>query len=414
MTRLLLLPLALAFLAPACQAEPTQAPGGDGPAELRVTGGDGQNGLGGVKLSDSLELRVLDEHGRPLNGVAVEWQTVEGHGDLVAQRTLTDGAGFARNSWTPGPASGDQLVEASVGDLSASFAATAADPVVGRRYTGREGYVEYEPGDLPVIISAPHGGWLRPDEIPDRSYGAFVTDANTYQLAGKIADALEARVGARPHLISLTLQRRKLDANRAIEEAAQESVYAEQAWHEYHDLIDLAKRTVTEAHGEGFYMDVHGHGHEIQMLELGYLLRSSDLERSDAELEAEGFADRTSVRTLADTSPHGFVEILRGATSLGALYQEEGYPSVPGPLHKDPGGAPYFSGGYNTRRHGSIGGGPISGFQLEANRHGVRDSEENRRAFAEATAAVLERFFEAHNGVSLTALAEAGATASAP
>ena len=36
-----------------------------------------------------------------------------------------------------------------------------------------ESYVEYRPGTLNVILSAPHGGSLRPDSIPDRSIGCW-------------------------------------------------------------------------------------------------------------------------------------------------------------------------------------------------------------------------------------------------
>ena len=47
-------------------------------------------------------------------------------------------------------------------------------------YYGREEYIEYHPGNIPIILSVPHGGWLIPDEIPDRTYGTMVTDDNTY------------------------------------------------------------------------------------------------------------------------------------------------------------------------------------------------------------------------------------------
>ena len=38
-------------------------------------------------------------------------------------------------------------------------------------YFGREKYIEYHSGSLPIILSAPHGGWIDPPEISDRTQG---------------------------------------------------------------------------------------------------------------------------------------------------------------------------------------------------------------------------------------------------
>ena len=35
--------------------------------------------------------------------------------------------------------------------------------------------VEYIPGDGPVVISAPHGGYQQPEEIPDKVFLQVVT-----------------------------------------------------------------------------------------------------------------------------------------------------------------------------------------------------------------------------------------------
>ena len=37
-------------------------------------------------------------------------------------------------------------------------------------------YIEYIPGTLNIILSAPHGGGLQPDEIPDRDAGCWDDD----------------------------------------------------------------------------------------------------------------------------------------------------------------------------------------------------------------------------------------------
>ena len=56
-------------------------------------------------------------------------------------------------------------------------------------YFGRNKYIEFHPGSLPIIISAPHGGDLIPSEIPDRTYGTMVTDSNTKELTLAIKNA---------------------------------------------------------------------------------------------------------------------------------------------------------------------------------------------------------------------------------
>src|SRR5262245_33625946 len=81
----------------------------------------------------------------------------------------------------------------------------------GNSYFGRNGYIEYLAGDLPVIIAAPHGGRLRPDELPDREAGTFAFDTNTQELARVVADELHALTGHWPHVIICRIHRRKLD-----------------------------------------------------------------------------------------------------------------------------------------------------------------------------------------------------------
>ena len=84
---------------------------------------------------------------------------------------------------------------------------------------------------------------------------------------------------------------------------------------------------------------------------------------------------------------------------MGAIFERHGIPAVPSPTHPNPGGAPYFSGGYNLERHSSAGGGPLGGLQLETYIDGIRDGEENVRAFARTAADVLIEYlleYQAH------------------
>ncbi len=249
-----------------------------------------------------------------------------------------------------------------------------------------DGDVEYRAGSLPFIVTAPHGGLKRPDDVANRSQGQLKNDARTQELARMIAEALTRGEG-RPYVVINMLHREKLDANRPIEDATEGDPRAEAAWTAYHDLIDQARAEVIAHHGRGLLLDVHGHSHDAPRVELGYLITSSELALDDAELDT--LAAESSIRHLADASALSFSELVRGPSSLGARLEEAGYASMPSPRFGAPDGLPYFSGGYTLRRHGSSGGEPIDAIQLEAPKEGVRDTRLNRIAFAAVVARAL-------------------------
>jgi N-formylglutamate amidohydrolase len=275
--------------------------------------------------------------------------------------------------------------------------------VTGQTYFGNQSYIEYLCGSLPVIISAPHGGLLEPVEIPDRDCDnpdfTCVTDFNTQELSRAIANSLYDLTGCYPHLIINKLHRKKLDANREIVEAAAGDPIAEQAWYDFHSFIDSSASRVTQVNGKGLYIDLHGHGHSVQRLELGYLLFKSELQLADAVLDLPPYPGYTSIlhldsNNLADLSLSG---LLRGNTSLGTMFANKGYPAVPSTQDPFPdGNESYFTGGYNTDRHGSRTGGTIDGIQIECNYNGVRNNQANYERFADSVAIVIVDYLQAH------------------
>jgi N-formylglutamate amidohydrolase len=278
---------------------------------------------------------------------------------------------------------------------------TVTGPFVsGQTYFGQNGYIEFAAGDLPIIVSAPHGGTIDPAEIPNRTSGETGTDSGTEDLARSLAAALHARTGQWASVVICRLRRTKLDANRDIGGAAQGNPAAEQAWREYHAFIEAARDLAIARHGRGLVIDLHGHGHPIPRAELGYLLSASDLNRTDAELDQGGFASRTGIRALAAESGIAFSALLRGRSSLGGLLQAAGYPSVPAPGAPGPGSDPYFSGGYATERHGSLSGGSMNAVQIELPFPGIRDSAAARSRFAAALANALVTDLSTHARVS--------------
>ena len=342
------------------------------------------------------EARVTDARGAAIAGAEVAWS--------VANASV---ATIDANGQATAVATGGTEVRATAGDVSGTarlevyMAQPVAEYVPGRTYFGRNRYVEYIAGDLPLVVSAGHGGGEEPDEIPRRTYGTLARDSWTQETTRAVRDSIIAHFGGgQPHIVISRLRRTRLDPNREIVEAAQGSEFAEQAWREYHRFIVIARDRVAEDHGRGFYVDLHGHSHPTPRVELGYLLTGSDLSRSDAQLNAPRFPEQSSIRSLARRVDLSFADIVRGPESLGALLFGERVTTVPSPLIPDPHGEPFFSGGYSTRRHGSLDGGVIDGVQIELHGPGIRDTDENRRRFAGVLARSLRFFLETHYGFS--------------
>jgi hypothetical protein len=74
-----------------------------------------------------------------------------------------------------------------------------------------EQLIEVRTGTLPVILTVPHGGTLKPDNVLARRYGVTGMDANTIPLSEMIIEEMEARYGGKPHAIISRLHRSKLD-----------------------------------------------------------------------------------------------------------------------------------------------------------------------------------------------------------
>ena len=94
-------------------------------------------------------------------------------------------AEISDRGFATGRANGVTTVTATIGGVSGTAQLEVYVPRVvtdyepGQHYYGRRDYVEYIPGELPVILSSAHGGDLVPEEIPDRSYGVLRNDLNS-------------------------------------------------------------------------------------------------------------------------------------------------------------------------------------------------------------------------------------------
>ena len=284
-------------------------------------------------------------------------------------------------------------------------------------------YIEYIPGNLPIIISAPHGGVKQsgstvggtfyPDNdntLPDRNCGGTnERDDNTDILIREIQAEIFALTGCYAHVIINNLHRSKLDPNREQTEATCGDSDALDHWNGWHNFIDQASTSVETNWGKGLYIDLHGQSHTVPRIEIGYNITAGEL--NTGNLNSTTNIDRSTIKNLVSNNlnSHTHEELIRGDNSLGQLFQEQpavfynanvnpqcgvtsGYRAIPSnsnygsntcddtrPFSND-----YFNGDfYNNRRHGSgngsgtgagsnDGGGNVDGIMTEVNRR-VRD-----------------------------------------
>lgn len=285
--------------------------------------------------------------------------------------------------------------------------------VPGTTYWGRSNYTEYIAGNLPLIISAPHGGEAIPSELPNRTNSTNYTivtdiDINTDNLARALRTAAFNRFGRYPHVIICNVHRRKVDCNRDIIEGAQSNTNTQTLWREFHEFIQISRRSVSNNYGRGLYIDLHGHGNPIERNEIGYDLSDTDLFKANLTTSDE---DASTIRALGRRSRQSFDKVVRGELSLGALLEQRGYPSVPSPSNPNQGISNgvtnvYFNGGYNVQVYGTsqANGGSIDAIQIECNYDNIRDSSNNRARFASNFIASLDDFFKYHLEMELDTL----------
>lgn len=129
-------------------------------------------------------------------------------------------------------------------------------------------FVTIQKGDLPIILSAPHGGEMAIPGVPVRTgeglqkgpSGFFAArDANTELLAAAIAKAIEARLGKSPYSVIAKAHRKYLDPNRPAEIAV-ENPRAREVYDVYHAALAKSCEEVQKRFGRGLVLDIHGQG----------------------------------------------------------------------------------------------------------------------------------------------------------
>jgi hypothetical protein len=252
-------------------------------------------------------------------------------------------------------------------------------------------------GNMPLIISIPHGGQLQPASIPDRSCDDItaVTDLYTIELAREISKSMQEMYNIKPYLVICNLKRTKIDQNRELAEATCGNTALEATWQLFHNYIDTAIADVVSKFGSALYIDLHGHGHTTQRLELGYSLDKDELRNIYLFSTLDPSWRKSSLNNLkVIKNGQDFRNFMIGDLAFGTMMENEGYRSVPSKLDPYPKtNESYFNGGYNTRLYTSERYPKVFGWQIESNLDGVRDKA-GRPLFANAFSKVIMQYLK--------------------
>lgn len=269
---------------------------------------------------------------------------------------------------------------------------------LGDVYFDKEKWTECVVGNMPLVISVPHGGQLTPDSIPNRNCPDMVTvtDSYTIEQAREIKNALATLYDVHPYLVICHLKRTKIDQNRAMAESACGNKAMEAPWKKFHNYIDTALAAAVKQFGAALYIDLHGHGHEIQRLEIGYALSANELNNVFHDSPGmEAYWRKSSLNNMKKIrSGSDFRKYIIGDIAFGSLMAAEGFRSVPSAADPAPrSGEPYFNGGFNSRRYTSALYPNVFGWQIESHYTGVRDAA-GRPLFAKAFAKVIMDYLQ--------------------
>jgi N-formylglutamate amidohydrolase len=231
--------------------------------------------------------------------------------------------------------------------------------------------VFFQHGDVPIILTAPHGGNLSLRDVAERDNGITVRDAGTYELTLLVNEELiKLLKGKKPYVVAAQFHREFIDANRMAGEAY-ESPGAKPIYEAYHQHIRESVAEIRQNFGgEGLLIDIHGQGRDTTSI-------------------FRGTANGVTVRHLIEKQGE---DSFTGADSVLGLLAIDGYVIVPA---NTPPGLPAedrdYNGGFTVRTYGSNHKKGIDAIQLEL---GGRLRNADRKSFAKDLAQAIFTFQE--------------------
>ncbi|XP_074660560.1 uncharacterized protein LOC141913021 [Tubulanus polymorphus] len=207
-------------------------------------------------------------------------------------------------------------------------------------------YVAYIKGDSRLMLTAPHGGYNRADEITPRVEAAcldssgncqyiegcsdpvsdnvcekrrILSDSCTMEITFDVAHYLKEDFNISVTVAAILLHRSRLDANRYPDEGPyeHEREAAKKAFDEYTDIIESMINS--SADKRGIMLDMHAQA-KNSWLQLGYTISSSALNNGSPD------PNKSSIKNLFEKynskTGRDFKSLLNGDKSFGHYLQE--------------------------------------------------------------------------------------------
>ena len=154
--------------------------------------------------------------------------------------------------------------------ISIALAIATTQAIMSSAVWADEELVRVQAGELPIIISAPHGGRLDVPDVDIRTGRGLVAgpsgyvmsrDTGTEELADEVLKAIDRRFGKPAYAVIARFHRKHIDANRPADEAY-EDPDAKATYDRFHNQLDAYCREVQKKFGKGLLLDLHGQGSE--------------------------------------------------------------------------------------------------------------------------------------------------------
>lgn len=126
-------------------------------------------------------------------------------------------------------------------------------------------YLTYAPGKTNIILSAPHGGGIKPSTIPARTTGNRSGDTYTRRLIQRVVELMHEK----PYFIYADIHRSRVDLNRKFSEATDGNYGAEKIWMKWNTTLADYVTKIRNKYGKGLYIDLHSHNNN-ELFQIGY------------------------------------------------------------------------------------------------------------------------------------------------